>query len=203
MTAAQLARRYKASRAIVMRALNRLQKDGMVERALGQRWVFLPVMDSLRSQEDSHRFRQVVEPAAFLQPSFALDPKRLRDLRSALMELANQDARSFDLRRAMDVDIEFHEAIGDASHNRFLADAIRRQSRLRRLAGGNAQVPPARLIESCREHLAILAAVEARDLIRAAELMRDHLTNSQRARPGFVNRGAPPMLRPVLVSGAR
>lgn len=203
VTAAQIARRYKASRATVMRALGRLQKDGMVERALGQRWVFLPVMDSLRSQEDSHRFRQVVEPAAFLQPGFALDPKRARDLRATLTALANQDTRAFELKRAMDADTEFHEAIGDASHNRFLADAIRRQTRLRRLAGGNAQVPSARLIESCREHLAILNAAEAGDLARAADLMREHLNNSQRARPGFVNRGAPPMLRPVLVGGAR
>jgi DNA-binding GntR family transcriptional regulator len=202
VTAARLARRYGASRALVLRVLNRLQKDGIVERALGQRWVFLPVLDSLRSQEESHRFRLILEPAAFLQPGFALDPKRIRDLKSALRELAEQDARRFDLKRALDTDIAFHEAIGDASNNRFLADAIRRQSRLRRLATTSMQVPPARLIESCREHLAILEAAEAGSLARAAELMREHLTASLRARPGFVNRGAPPMLGAALM-GAR
>ena len=202
VTAAQLARRYQASRAIVLRVLNRLQKDGIVERALGQRWVFLPALDSLRSQEDSHRFRLVLEPAAFLQPGFALDPKRARDLKAALRELARQDALRFDLKRAVEADIAFHEAIGDASNNRFLADAIRRQSRVRRRAPTSMQVPPARLIESCREHLAILEAVEAGDLARAADLMREHLAASLRARPGFVNRGAPPMLRAALM-GAR
>ena len=40
----------------------------------------------------------------------------------------------------------------------------------------------------------ILTAIQAGDLTRAAELMRDHLAASLRARPGFVNRGAPPML---------
>jgi DNA-binding GntR family transcriptional regulator len=202
VTAARLARRYGAPRALVLRVLNRLQKDGIVERALGQRWVFLPALDSLRSQEDSHHFRLILEPAAFLQPGFALDPKRSRDLKSALRELAEQDARRFDLKRALETDIAFHEAIGDASNNRFLADAIRRQSRLRRLATTSMQVPPARLIESCREHLAILEAAEAGSLARAAELMREHLTASLRARPGFVNRGAPPMLRAPLM-GAR
>jgi DNA-binding GntR family transcriptional regulator len=202
VTAAQLARRYKASRATVLRVLNGLQKDGIIERALGQRWVFLPALDSLRSQEDSHRFRLVLEPAAFLQPGFALDPKRTRDLKAALCELAQEDVRSFDLKRAVETDIAFHETIGDASNNRFLADAIRRQSRLRRLATSSMQVPPARLIESCREHLAILEAAEAGDLARAAELMREHLAASLRARPGFVNRGAPPMLRAALL-GAR
>jgi DNA-binding GntR family transcriptional regulator len=202
VTAARLARRYKASRAIVLRVLNRLQKDGILERALGQRWVFLPALDSLRSQEDSHRFRLILEPAAFLQPGFALDPKRTRDLKAALRALAHQDAQHFDLKRAVETDIAFHEAIGDASNNRFLADAIRRQSRLRRLATSSMQVPPARLIESCREHLAILEAAEAGDLARAAELMREHLAASLRARPGFVNRGAPPMLRAALM-GAR
>src|SRR5215510_7175141 len=105
VTAAHLARRYKAPRAAILRVLNRLQKDGIVERALGQRWVFLPALDSLRSQEDSHRFRLVLEPAAFLQPGFALDAKRTRDLKSALGELAQQDARHFDLKRAVETDI--------------------------------------------------------------------------------------------------
>ena len=202
VTAAHLARRYQASRALVLRVLGRLQKDGVMERALGQRWVFLPALDSLRSQEDSHRFRLILEPAAFLQPGFALDARRTRDLKAALNALARQDARHFDLKRASETDIAFHEAIADACHNRFLADAIRQQSRLRRFATTSMQVPPARLIESCREHLAILEAAETGDLARAAELMRDHLAASLRARPGFVNRGAPPMLRAALM-GAR
>ena len=202
VTAAQLARRYQVSRTVVLRVLNRLQKDGIVERALGQRWVFLPALDSLRSQEDSHRFRLILEPAAFLQPGFTLDSKRVRDLKAALCELVDQDARQLDLKRALETDIAFHEAMADASNNKFLADAIRRQSRLRRLATTSMQVPPARLIESCREHLAILEAAEAGDLTRAAGLMREHLAASLRARPGFVNRGAPPMLRAGLM-GAR
>ena len=202
VTAAHLARRYHAARAVVLRVLGRLQKDGVMERALGQRWVFLPALDSLRSQEDSHRFRLILEPAAFLQPGFALDARRTRDLKAALGELAQQDARRFDLKRAIDTDIAFHEAIADACNNRFLADAMRQQSRLRRFATTSMQVPPARLIESCREHLAILEAAEAGDLTRAADLMREHLAASLRARPGFVNRGAPPMLRAAMM-GAR
>src|SRR5262245_483063 len=118
VTAAHLARRYRAPRAVVLRVLGRLQKDGVVERALGQRWVFLPALDSLRSQEDSHRFRLILEPAAFLQPGFALDARRIRDLKASLTDLAQQDARHFDLKRALDADIAFHEAIADACGNR-------------------------------------------------------------------------------------
>lgn len=194
VTAAKLVKRYGVGRAEVMRTLARLQQEGIVERALGQRWVFLPALDSLRSQEDSHRFRLILEPAAFLQPGFALDHKRARDLRIALNEMILEGPAALDMKRVLETDIAFHEAMGDASGNRFLADAIRRQSRLRRHAMSSMQVPPPRLIESCREHLAILDAAEAGDLPRAADLMRDHLTASLRARPGFVNRGAPPML---------
>ena len=194
VTAAKLVKRYRAGRPEVMRVLARLQQEGIVERSLGQRWVFLPALDSLRSQEDSHRFRLILEPAVFLQPAFALDRRRARDLRAALNELVLQGPAQLDMKRVLETDIAFHEAMGDASGNRFLADAIRRQSRLRRLAMSSMQVPPPRLIESCREHLAILNAIEAGNLARAAELMRDHLTASLRARPGFVNRGAPPML---------
>ena len=194
VTAAKLVKRYRVGRPEVMRALARLQQEGIVERALGQRWVFLPALDSLRSQEDSHRFRLILEPAAFSQPGFAPDHRRARDLRLALEELILQGPAQLDMKRVLETDIAFHEAMGEASGNRFLADAIRRQSRLRRLAMSSMQVPPPRLIESCREHLAILNAVEAGNLARAAELMRDHLAASLRARPGFVNRGAPPML---------
>jgi DNA-binding GntR family transcriptional regulator len=194
VTAAKLVKRYGAGRAEVMRTLARLQQEGIVERALGQRWVFLPALDSLRSQEDSHRFRLILEPAAFLEPGFALDPRRARDLRLALDEMILQGPAALDMKRVLETDIAFHEAMGEASGNRFLADAIRRQSRLRRHAMAAMQVPPPRLVESCREHLAVLDAVEAGDLPRAADLMRDHLTASLRARPGFVNRGAPPML---------
>lgn len=194
VTAAKLVKRYGVTRAEAMRTLARLQQEGIVERALGQRWVFLPALDSLRSQEDSHRFRLILEPAVFQQPGFALDKARARDLRLALNEMILQGAALLDMKRVLETDIAFHEAMGDASQNRFLADAIRRQSRLRRLATSSMQVPPPRLIESCREHLAILDAAEAGDLARAAELMREHLAASLRARPGFVNRGAPPML---------
>jgi DNA-binding GntR family transcriptional regulator len=194
VTAAKLMKRYRVSRPEAIRALTRLQQEGIVERALGQRWVFLPALDSLRSQEESHRFRLVLEPAAFAQPGFALDRIRARELRLALNEMIQQGPAALDMKRVLDTDIAFHEAMGDASQNRFLADSIRRQSRLRRLAMSSMQVPPPRLIESCREHLAILDAVDAGDLARAAALMRDHLTASLRARPGFVNRGAPPML---------
>ncbi|MBL9035203.1 MAG: GntR family transcriptional regulator [Rhodospirillaceae bacterium] len=194
VTAARLMKRYRVSRPEAMRALTRLQQEGIVERALGQRWVFLPALDSLRSQEESHRFRLVLEPAAFEQPGFALDRARARELRLALNEMILQGPAALDMKRVLDTDIAFHEAMGEASQNRFLADAIRRQSRLRRLATSSMQVPPPRLVESCREHLAILDAVEAGDLARAATLMREHLAASLRARPGFVNRGAPPML---------
>jgi len=198
VTAAGLARRYRASRATVLRVLSGLQKDGIVERALGQRWVFRPALDSLRSLEDSHRFRMILEPAVFLQPGFALNPRRSREIKSTLAELARQDVRQLDLKRTLEADIAFHEAMGDASNNRFLAEAVRRQSRLRRLAAASMQVPPARLIESCREHLAILEMAEAGNLAHAADLMREHLAASRRARPAFVNRGAPPMLRALV-----
>jgi DNA-binding GntR family transcriptional regulator len=194
VTAAKLVKRYNVTRAEAMRVLARLQQEGIAERALGQRWVFLPALDSLRSQEDSHRFRLILEPSVFAQPGFALDPVRARELRAALTEMIRQGAARLDMKKVLETDIAFHEAMGDAAQNRFLSDAIRRQSRLRRLATSSMQVPPPRLIESCREHLAILDAAEAGDLARAAELMQAHLAASLRARPGFVNRGAPPML---------
>ena len=45
---------------------------------------------------------------------------------------------------------------------------------------------PERMVQSCREHLAILDALEAGDRKRAADLMRKHIEVSRDVPPNFV-----------------
>jgi len=178
-------RRYETDRATANRVLAQMSQEGVVERAAGRGYVFGPVLNDADAYNESYRFRLLVEPAAVLEPGFRPDHlrmKRLRDRHAELLAGAIETAPVADL---FEADADFHEAIGDFCGNRFLSHAIRLQNRLRRLSEYENYNDRARLRESCREHIAILDAIEAQDFARAAELLRRHIEVSQQVRPNF------------------
>lgn len=182
----ELVRRYGASRSLVERVLARLADEGLVERETGRGWRFLPTVDSPEVYEESYRFRLTVEPMAILDPGFRPDNRRLAELKRLHEELIEELARSLPSRRVVEVDAEFHEAIGDWSNNRFIQQAIQQQTRLRRLMEFQfSTVDPERMVQSCREHLAILEALEANEKKKAADLMRKHIEISRDVLPEY------------------
>jgi len=193
----ELMRRYRVGRTPTTRVLARMSEEGLVERGLGQHWRFGPALDSLEAFEESSRFRQLIEPAALRDPGFQVEPALFRDIRSRHEALIAGDVFHTDMRRLVDADADFHAAIAACCANRFLAQAIRQQTRLRRLTAYQGGAARHRLRESLREHLGILDAVEGGDTDRAAELMRRHIRASREQRPQFSNRGVPPLVRPM------
>lgn len=183
-------RRYGCDRATANRVLAQMSEEGVIERAAGRGYVFGPVLNDARAYDESYRFRLLVEPAAVLEPGFHLEPRRLKALRqrhAALLARMSEEGgvESVAMAELFAADAEFHEAIGEACGNRFLAQAIRLQTHLRRLSEYENYNDRARLSDSCREHLAILDALEADDRRRAAELLRRHIAVSQEVRPSF------------------
>jgi DNA-binding GntR family transcriptional regulator len=183
----ELSRRYDANRSLVERVLTRLADEGLVEREAGLGWRFLPAVDNPRVYEESYRFRLAVEPTAILDPGFSLDGKRLGELRRRHEELIDGLESAISPRRLVEADADFHESIGVWSNNRFILQAIQQQTRLRRLMEFQFSIEDReRMIQSCREHLGILDALEAGDPERAAELMREHIEVSRDVLPDFV-----------------
>jgi DNA-binding GntR family transcriptional regulator len=178
-------RRYDCDRATANRVLAQMSEDGIIERAAGRGYVFGPVLNDAKAYEESYRFRLLVEPAAVLEPGFHPDPRRMRQLRARHRELLEAGIETAPMARLFEADAEFHEAIGDFCGNRFLAQAIRLQTRLRRLSEYENYNDRERLKDSCREHLAILDAFEAGDFRRAADLLHGHIAVSQEVRPNF------------------
>lgn len=182
-----LVRRYRASRSLVERVLARLADEGLVEREAGRGWRFLPAVDNPQVLEESYRFRLTVEPMAIQDPGFEPDRKRLGKLKRQHEALIGELAHSMPSRRLVEVDAEFHESIGAWSNNRFILQAIQQQTRLRRLMEFQfSMADPERMVQSCREHLAILDALEAGDREKAADLMRKHIEVSRDVPPNFV-----------------
>ena len=178
-------RRCDCDRATANRVLAQMSEDGVIERAPGRGYLFGPVLNDAQAYEESYRFRLLVEPAAVLEPGFRPDPKRMRRLRKRHEELLAAGIETLPMAELFEADAEFHEAIGDFCGNRFLAHAIRLQTRLRRLSEYENYSDRARLSDSCREHLAILDALEAGETERAARLLRRHIEVSEAVRPNF------------------
>ena len=170
-----LMRRYKATRPTVQRVLAKLAEVAAVQRKPGHGWRFQPSISDPHSREESYRFRQIVEPAALLEPGFRLDPAWIAEMRRrhhGMLDAPWDRTASIAL---YEMNAQFHEGLAAASGNRYLQVAVEQQNRLRRFANYDWAFGHERVLVSCREHLAILDRLEAGDRAAAADLMRQHL----------------------------
>ena len=151
VTAAGLMRRYSAERKTVLKALNKLTEENLLDRAPGQSWLFAarPTIRRRKATE-SYEFRLLLEPAAILTPGFRLDGARAAALRQGMEALSALPDAAFDTREFQRLDIDFHGMIAEGSANRFIADALADHLRLRRLPGIYAGVNVFRLRQSLR-----------------------------------------------------
>lgn len=193
----ELVRRYGATRSMIGRVLSRLANEGLVERESGRRWSFVPSLDDPEIYDDSYRYRLLIEPAAIAGPSFRSDPVQIARLRRVHEELLAGAIHTAPSRRLVEADADFHQTVAACSGNRFIIQAVQQQTRLRRFMEYQYGDERERMAQSCREHIAILDALEAGDYLMAADLMRVHITVSRDIRPSFgPSEGARPADRP-------
>jgi DNA-binding GntR family transcriptional regulator len=176
VTERELEQAYGVRSTLVREVLMRLLQHGIVRGRQRQRWEFAETLDSADSERESYRFRLVIECAALTQAGFRLDPQRLAACRERQqMLIAHATRRSW--LEFFEANAEVHELLAEASGNRFILKAVQEQNRLRRISDLSdyqlVNIEPLR--ESCREHLAILDAVERGKSKEAVALMRAHL----------------------------
>lgn len=177
-TQQELCRLFDARPPTVVRVLRKLAELGLVERKAGNGWTFVPLLDSLRAQAESYKFRRAVEPAVVLQDTFELDHKWAKETRARHMAFRRRPWRDFRAVEFYDMNSDFHEQLARCSGNRYLLDAVRRQIQLRSFLNYHWHYGPARVLASIDEHMAILSAIEAGDTQLAAKTMIEHLTAS-------------------------
>ena len=145
-----------------------------------------PALNDEASYRESYRYRLLIEPAALLEDRFHLPPAELDALRRmhecGLVERARQREPYPGL---FDIDAAFHVGLGEACGNRFLSQAIRQQTRLRRLSEYEKYTSRERLTQSFEEHLSILDAIENDAFAEASERMSLHIRTSDANRPEF------------------
>lgn len=177
---AELMRRYGQSRSAVRKVLERILQEGWVERRPGHGWEFQPIIDSVRAYQESYLFRQAIEPAGILSPTFEPDPEHMAACRRLQERIRDGGHRTMTVVELFEGHAGFHETIADWSGNRFIAQSVRRLNQLRRLVEYRQGADRARVHAQAVEHLEILGLLEQGERDRAADLMRRHIAGAGR-----------------------
>jgi len=195
---ADLLRKYSVSRGELVRVLQRLLREGLVEKLPGRGWMFSPVLHSKKMHDESYRFRLAIEPLALQEPGFALDAEKALACELKHQRILDGEVQQISPIELFEINAEFHELIAAGAHNRFFVQAIQQQNRLRRFVNYHWTYGPERVMETCREHMAVFRAVREGDLDWAASLLRRHLDISSKVSPY----SEPPNAEGEIVQGA-
>jgi DNA-binding GntR family transcriptional regulator len=187
----QLMRRYNVSRSRLVKYLLQMQHEGWLERLPGHGWEFQPTLNSPEVYEQSFRFRLLIEPVALLEPGYSLSPDTIEQLRTQQKAMLDGGIFSYSRSHTFQIGASFHEAIVAAAQNPFYLDAIRRVNRLRRLMEYRLTAGRARMIQQCKEHLALLDILETGNYREASAFLRMHLEGAQTQKLGLAKKTGP------------
>lgn len=179
---AEFMRRYGVPRSQLIRVLNRLSLDGIVEPSAGHGWRFLPTLNKEIMYRDSYRFRMMIEPLGILEPTFRVDVAVLKKLRDDQIGLA----ASPDPQKLFEQNAAFHETLANFSNNSFVIEAVHRHSRLRRLSE-HLSHDEDRTRGRIEEHVSIIDALLENQREWAASLLRRHLDIASQIKPSFAD----------------
>lgn len=171
----ELMERYGCSRPVLRKALLRLSSDQLIEKKPGRGWQFLPALDSPQALRDSYKFRIIIECQALLEEGFKVDEEHLRSCKKRFQNIVQAGGQEVTPSEFFRMNAAFHEMLAEFSCNRFIVQAMRQQSQLRRFEEHVAFYRYDYIVEATREHLEIIHAIEEGDREWAASLMRRHL----------------------------
>jgi DNA-binding GntR family transcriptional regulator len=168
-----------------------MQHEGWLERLPGHGWEFQPTLSSPEVYEQSFRFRLLIEPVALLEPGYVLAPDVIEQLRNQQQAMLDGGIFSYTRSHTFQIGASFHETLVAGAQNPFLLDSIRRVNRLRRLMEYRITTGRSRMIQQCKEHLALLELVESGDLEAASQFLRKHLEGAQAQKLGLAKKTGP------------
>jgi DNA-binding GntR family transcriptional regulator len=172
-----LAKDFGTSRGPLREALGRLASEGLV--TITPRRGAVVAQLSREEFIDAYQVREALETLAVRLAVPLMSDAEIAHLRE-LCELMDRAARDDEVRVFFDTNNSFHEALVRGSRNRKLHDVHRM------LVGQMVPYLPrslelrGNLQQSVAEHQAILAAIEERDVERAAALLAEHIEVPQR-----------------------
>jgi DNA-binding GntR family transcriptional regulator len=169
----QLAEHFGVSRTPVREALHRLAASGLVvsRGRQGLQVAQLSIADLL----DAFSVAAEIEALASAQASRRIRPDQRSRLEAA-HEACSAAANARDVDGFYEANLEFHETIAAASHNRILRDELRRLTVKISPYRRTITFQPGRTKSSVPEHERIMHAIFHGDAAQASQLMRSHVT---------------------------
>jgi DNA-binding GntR family transcriptional regulator len=171
----QIAQQLGLSRTPVVQALQRLASDGIVTLEMNKRAVVRPGAENWLVE--LHELRELLEPAAAARAAERITAEALARLDQLAAE-AKPHSREDWLAAAQRFDFALHLAIADHSGNFALAETIRKIWTFKRISYLAIPEPAETLEKGYAEHLALLAALKARDAETARAAMHFHLRSA-------------------------
>ena len=169
----QLAEQFGMSRTPVREALQRLAASGLVV-SRGRQGLQVSQM-SLADLLDAFGVVAELEAFASSQAARRIQPEQRARLQAAHRACADaaaaEDAEAF-----YAANLDFHELIAAASHNRILQDELRRLTLKISPYRRTITYQPGRMHSSIPEHERVMEAILRGDGVQAAQTMRSHVT---------------------------
>lgn len=186
----ELAKQLEVGRTTVREALKLLTLSGVLDARRGDgtyvrqeftsflsqqiRW---PVLLSAQQVDEIVEVRDALEVKAVRLAAERATPEEIRRI-DACQQLLQIEAR--DLEQETELDLQFHHAIAEASHNELLSTLMRSlQNVLRQYIALAGQMTD-RVDTTATEHLAIYDAIATRDPDAAEKAMVEHLAISRK-----------------------
>lgn len=193
----QLAETFKAARSTVRRALDKLEREGLVSRRLGSGTFVGAAIPGGRRPAD---LIDEVSPLQLIEARIAVEPftTRLAVLHATRRTLDEMDQVLAHAEATRDKDEfskwdgEFHLLLARASNNPLLINVYRQINHVRLHAQWDAMkekiLTPEVIRDYSRQHRSILRAIHVRDAQLAQSLMAEHL---EKAREDLVKAASP------------
>jgi DNA-binding GntR family transcriptional regulator len=166
----------QVSRTPVREALRRLQADGVIEPKEGG--LAVTAFDR-RAVAELYAVRETLEGAAAALAARNADPTELALLQRMLEAQRNCPD---DLSAQARLNKNFHGQLYQAAHNRFLLKALQVLRDSLVLLGPTTLLTTERIAAAIEEHTEVVAAIVARDPVRAEAVTRRHIRAGYEAR---------------------
>ena len=181
LTESKLSEILEVSRTPIREAFKQLESEGLMEY-IPNRGCFARGF-TRRDMHDIYSVRKALEQLAVEWAVERISDEEIESLKSQI-DLMEFYTKRNDVKKCLDLDIEFHQTIYGSTRSRFLSQILRSyqdyivQARL--VASYDEQM----LKDVLEEHMAILNAVVNRDPQNASEKMRIHLDMSKERAEG-------------------
>lgn len=172
-----LAERYGTSRTPIREALRRLEQDGLVERGSRGMCVRTRSPEEILEIYEVRITLEATASGAAAQRRTELDLIRIKAAQSTMAGVSSTDSHAMAAANR-----NVHETIWAASHNGTIVDLLTRLNNHLTRYPATTLSSPGRWDEALAEHDAIIAAIEARDHLRAAELAGAHMETARNLR---------------------